>query len=91
MFTVMAALGVLLIVAALVVRVWIFNTMDDDPTVAEVMEGSLPVQTDLLPWELWRRRNLVARHHRWKADLYFWLHVAAIAALLGALLIKEFG
>lgn len=86
----MAATGVLLIIAAMVVRVVIFNTMDDDPVAAEAMEGSLPVQADLLSWQLWRKRDLVARPHRWKADLYFGLHVAAGVAIAGAVLVKEF-
>lgn len=82
--------GVLFVLAALALRIFIFRTMGDDPAAAELLEDSFPIQADLLSWELWRKRTLIARHHRWKADLYFGLHVSAFVAVLGGILIKEF-
>ena len=69
-------------VAAFALRIIIFNTMDDDRVAAELLDSTFPTTNDMLCWHLWRVRKKVASQHRWKVDTYFWLNIAAVAALL---------
>lgn len=72
------------IFAAFVVRIAIFNTMDDDREAADLLEGTFPTTGDLLFWHLWRVRKKVAPQHRWKVEAYFWLNITgALVLLLG--------
>lgn len=78
------AIAIAAIFAAFVVRIVIFNTMDDDREAAELLEDTFPTTNDMLFWHLWRVRKKVASLHRWKVETYFWLNIAgAVTLLLG--------